>query len=72
MRYWFFDEKSRRATGPHLDMVLIKQPGFGPESKIAPEGARKSHEWKPAKDFPEFQALFAPPPPPGKPKPRAV
>lgn len=60
MRYWFFDERTKRATGPHLDMVLARQPGFGPESKVAPEGARGAADWRPAKDLPELKAFLEP------------
>jgi hypothetical protein len=66
MRYWLFDERTKRAMGPHLVMTLAHQPGFGPEAKVAPEGARLAGEWKLAKDVPELQSLFAPPPPPPK------
>ena len=62
MRYWFYDETSKRATGPHLDITLVKQPGFGPDSKVAPEGAKKSHDWKLAKDIPELDAFLDPKP----------
>lgn len=62
MRYWFYDEKAKRATGPHLDITLAKQTGFGPDAKVAPEGARQAHEWKPAKDVPELAAFLVPKP----------
>lgn len=55
MRYWLFDERAKRATGPFLDATLSRQPGFGPESKVAPEGARKAGEWRPAKEIPELK-----------------
>ena len=44
--------------GPHLVHLLPKQAGFGLESKVAPEGARKSEDWKPAKDVDELKAFF--------------
>jgi hypothetical protein len=67
MRYWYYDKAAKRATGPHLDLVLIHQPGFGPESQVAPAGAEggAAPAWKLAKDIPELKALLpAPPPPP--------
>lgn len=76
MRFWFFDEKNKRASGPHLDVFLVRLPGFSPESKVALEGARKSGDWKPAKDIPELQEILAekfPPVPPAAPaKPGAA
>lgn len=70
MRYWYFDERFKKATGPHLDVVLARQPGFGPESKVAPEGGGAAAAWRPAKDFPELKSFFpsAPPAAPAKPK----
>ena len=64
MRYWIFDERTKRAMGPHLAQLLPKHPGFGPESKVAPEGTK---DWKRAQDIDELKPLFAPPPAP-KPK----
>ena len=67
MRYWLYDERTKSVLGPHLTMLLPKQPGFGPESKVAPEGARAPGDWKRAKDVDELKVLFtAPPAPPGK------
>ena len=74
MRYWLFDEASKSVLGPHLARMLMLQRGFGPESKVAPEGAKGPKDWKPAKDIPELKELIAAqapaaPPPPPKPKP---
>ncbi len=70
MRYWIFDERTKSVRGPHLLMSLPKQPGFGPETKVAPEGARGAKEWKMAKDVDELKILFPAPaaPPAEKPK----
>ncbi|HEX4048751.1 MAG TPA: hypothetical protein VH309_12990 [Elusimicrobiota bacterium] len=69
MRYWLYDDATKRVRGPHLLHLLPKQPGFGPESKVAPEGARGAGDWKKAKDVPELKGLFPPPePPPQLPK----
>ena len=70
MRYWIFDERTKTVRGPHLAALLPKQPGFGPESKVAPEGARGPTDWKLAKDVDELKVLFPAPaaPPPQKPK----
>lgn len=72
MRYWVYDEKKKSVGGPHLKMLLLKLPGFGPESKVALEGARGPNDWKRAKDVEELKSLFpepaAAPPPPEKPK----
>jgi hypothetical protein len=70
MRYWTFDERTKSARGPHLIMVLPKQPGFGPESKVAPEGARGPTDWKPAKDVDELKFLFPAPAASPLPKPK--
>ena len=68
MRYWLYDERTKRVLGPHLAKLLPKQAGFGPDSKVAPEGARGAAEWKRAKDVDELKALFPPSAPPvGKP-----
>ena len=77
MRYWLYDEGSKTVLGPHLARMLPMQRGFGPESKVAPEGSRGPGDWKPAKDVPELKFLFDAPaapaspaaPPPPKPKP---
>jgi hypothetical protein len=70
MRYWLYDEVSKTVLGPHLALVLPKQRGFGPESKVAPEGARGPKDWKPAKEVEELKPLFAPAVPPPAPKPK--
>lgn len=67
MRYWFFDERSKKATGPHLDMVLSRLPGFGPDAKVATEGSGPAGAWKPVREVPEL-AAFLPAPPPRKKK----
>jgi len=64
MRYWLYDERTKSVLGPHLVMLLPKQAGFGPESKVAPQGARGPQDWKAAKDVDELKPLFAPPPKP--------
>lgn len=61
MRYWIYDEEKKAVLGPHLLLTLRKLPGFGPETKVAPEGARAPKDWKRAKEFPELVALFPPP-----------
>ncbi|MFI5361761.1 MAG: hypothetical protein ACHQ49_07305 [Elusimicrobiota bacterium] len=62
MRYWIFDERTKRVLGPHLAMVLSKQPGFGPETKVAPEGARGPNDWKRAEEIEELKPFLSPPP----------
>ncbi|MFI5346298.1 MAG: hypothetical protein ACHQ51_07985 [Elusimicrobiota bacterium] len=62
MRYWLYDERTKKVLGPHLVMLLPKQAGFGPESKVAPAGPNAAKEWKPAKEVEELKSLFAPPP----------
>jgi hypothetical protein len=42
-------------------MSLSKLPGFNPDTKVAPEGARLANEWKKAKDFEELKSLFPAP-----------
>jgi hypothetical protein len=64
MRYWIYDEAGKRALGPHLVELLPKQPGFGPESRVAPAGARRAGDWKRAKDVDELKGLFPTPPAP--------
>ena len=49
MRYWLYDKASKQVLGPYIIARLTTLPGFGPESKVAPDGARKRSEWKPAK-----------------------
>lgn len=71
MRYWLYDEAAKKILGPHLLKLLPKQKGFGPESRVAPQGARGPGDWKRAKDVEELKTLFAaaPPPPDDKKKP---
>ena len=61
MRYWIYDERTKSVLGPHLAHLLSRQPGFGPESKVAPDGARSAKDWKKAKDVDELKAFFSPP-----------
>ena len=70
MRYWLFDERTKSILGPHLALLLPKQAGFGPESKVAPAGAPGPVDWKKAKDVDELKVLFTTPaaPPAEKPK----
>jgi hypothetical protein len=68
VRYWFFDETRKTATGPHLDLVLAHQPGFGPESRVAPAGPEPARDWMRAKDIPELKRYLAPEPPPPSPE----
>jgi hypothetical protein len=70
MRYWIFDERTKRILGPHLAKLLPKQAGFGPESRVAPEGARAPTDWKRAKDVEELKPLLPPPPAPPAEKPK--
>lgn len=66
MRYWFYDESTKRVKGPHLAEFLTKQAGFGPETLVAPHGAGGGQDWKRARDVDELKALLpAPPAPPG-------
>jgi len=69
VRFWVYDEAKKAVLGPHLLLTLRKLPGFGPETKVAPEGARAPKDWKRAKEFPELAALFPPPAPPPGPAP---
>ena len=62
MRYWVYDERTKKVLGPHLVITLVKVPGFGPETKVAPYGLTGAPEWKPAKEVPELAEHFAPPP----------
>jgi hypothetical protein len=62
VRYWVYDERSKKVLGPHLVITLINVAGFGPETKVAPYGTRSTKEWKPAKDVPELAELFSAPP----------
>lgn len=70
MRYWLYDEAAKKVLGPHLLKLLPKQPGFGPESKVAPAGARGPADWKRAKDVDELKPLFPPAPAPPAEKPK--
>ncbi len=63
MRFWVYDEARKAVMGPHLLMTLRKLPGFGPETKVALEGAHSTKDWKRAKEFPELLAIFPPTPP---------
>ncbi|MDE2510378.1 MAG: hypothetical protein KGL74_04590 [Elusimicrobia bacterium] len=60
MRYWFYDERTKRVRGPHLDRFLVKQEGFSPDTKVALEGARGPEDWKPAKDVDALKSLLVP------------
>ena len=66
MKYWVID--GGEAKGPFEPDELKKLPGFGPSSMIAPDGADRADDWKPASFY-----LLRPPNPrsePVEPKPR--
>ena len=67
MRYWIYDERTKTVFGPHLVMALSQQPGFGPETKVAPEGAKGALDWKRAKDVEELKGIFSTPAAPAAP-----
>jgi hypothetical protein len=58
LRFWIYDERTKKVLGPHLLMLLPKQPGFGPESKVALAGTGAPVDWKRAKDVEELKVLF--------------
>lgn len=68
MRYWVLDERTRKVHGPYLVLSLPGMKGFGPEMKVAPEGARGPEDWKRVKDVDELKVFVpapaAPPPAP--------
>lgn len=63
MRFWVFDPKRRDALGPYDAEQLAALPNFGPETVVAPDGAKKSAEWKPAKAVDALRPMFSKPPP---------
>ena len=57
-KYWIFDEHSGQVHGPYWITRLKTMHGFGPNTKLAPQGATKPKDWKKARDIPEFQEEF--------------
>ena len=71
--YYLYD--GTKSVGPFEAADLVKRPGFGPASLVAPVGATDAGAWKPAGGVPEIAALLAPaaaPPPPPPPVPAAA
>jgi hypothetical protein len=48
-RYWMFDGKD--AVGPFLSEELKRQPFFGPETLICPDGSEDAGQWRAAKYY---------------------
>jgi hypothetical protein len=48
-KYWIFDGKD--AVGPYGAEELKKQPGFGAETLICPDGAETVDQWRPARHY---------------------
>lgn len=72
MRYWVYDKEGKRVLGPYFASRLKGIPGFGPETKVAPEGSSSREDWRPAIQVPELKELLRPdiPPIPGGSKPK--
>lgn len=56
-RFWLYADK--RIQGPYGLRLLRRLKGFTPEILAAPVGSKSDEDWKPAKDYPELQALLA-------------
>ena len=69
MRYWVFDERTQQVLGPYFISRFRTLYGFGPESKVAPSGAKSKKDWLKAKDVPELQPILEGLPKPPEPGP---
>ncbi|HXT01946.1 MAG TPA: response regulator [Elusimicrobiota bacterium] len=69
MTYYLYD--GTKSVGPFAAADLLKQPGFGPATLVAPVGATAADAWKPAGSVPEIAALLKPAAPPPPPPPAA-
>ncbi|MBI5596445.1 MAG: hypothetical protein HY928_10190 [Elusimicrobia bacterium] len=59
MRFWIFDKRTKRILGPYSLERLKAMPGLlAPETKVAPEGASRSQDWRKAKDVPVLNQIL--------------
>jgi hypothetical protein len=69
-RFWLFADK--KILGPYGVRLLRRLKNLRPDLLVAPAGARKDTDWKPAAEFPELKAIIdaraAPKPPSAEPK----
>ncbi|MBI5239756.1 MAG: hypothetical protein HY926_04730 [Elusimicrobia bacterium] len=55
-RYWLFADK--KILGPYGMRLLRRLKNLRPDLLVAPAGARKETDWRPAADFPELKAIL--------------
>ena len=55
-RFWLYADK--KILGPYGVRLLRRLKNFRPDLMVAPAGARKEADWKPAAEFPELRALL--------------
>lgn len=59
MRFWIYDKRSKKILGPYTLERLKSMPGLlSPDTKVAPEGASRTADWRKAKDVPVLQKLL--------------
>ncbi|MBI3297668.1 MAG: DUF4339 domain-containing protein [Elusimicrobia bacterium] len=53
MRFWIYDKRAKKILGPYTVERLKAMPGLlTPDTKVAPEGASRTVDWRKAKDVP--------------------
>jgi hypothetical protein len=55
-RFWLFADK--KILGPYGVRLLRRLKNLRPDLLVAPAGARKDTDWKPASEFPELKAIL--------------
>lgn len=59
MRFWIYDKRTKRILGPYSLERLKSMPGLlSAETKVAPEGASRSQDWRKAKDVPVLNQIL--------------
>lgn len=59
MRFWVFDKRTKKILGPYSLERLRMMPGLLTlDTKVAPEGASRVHDWRKVKDVPVLKTLL--------------
>ena len=59
MRFWVFDKRTKKILGPYSVERFKAMPGLLTlETKVAPEGASRVHDWRKVKDVPILKTLL--------------
>lgn len=59
MRFWVFDKRTKKILGPYSLERFRMMPGLLTlDTKVAPEGATRVHDWRKVRDVPVLKTLL--------------